>query len=179
MFTAPVFQSVQFPAQDGQLRGLPGQSRLRGARLLPGGHSQVDTGPHQKVMITQLIITQPRQRIRITQHRHDDHVMFRRISLQEQNVTLEKPYQNGLASKFPEITLNASDIQVPAEPTLSCPVLTAVMPTSGAEDPEEQGGGGRRVRPECGDEHGQGGEEEGEGEGGGAPPATGRAGGRG
>ena len=75
-------------------------------------------------MITQLIITQPRQRIRITQHRHDDHVMFFRISLQEQNVTLEKPYQNGLASKFPEITLNASDIQVPAEPTLSCPVLS-------------------------------------------------------
>ena len=65
------------------------------------------------------MITQPRQRISITQHSHDGHVVFRRISLQEQNVTLEKPYQNGLASKFPEITLNASDIQVPPEPALS------------------------------------------------------------
>jgi len=33
------------------------------------------------------------------------------MSLHEQTVTLEKPFQNGLASKFPEITLNASDIQ--------------------------------------------------------------------
>jgi len=35
-----------------------------------------------------------------------------RINMGEQTVTLEKPFQNGLACKFPEITLNASDIQV-------------------------------------------------------------------
>ena len=35
-----------------------------------------------------------------------------RINLGEQTVTIEKPFQNGLAVKFPEITLNASDIQV-------------------------------------------------------------------
>jgi len=34
-----------------------------------------------------------------------------RINMGEQTVTLEKPFQNGLACKFPEITLNASDIQ--------------------------------------------------------------------
>jgi len=34
-----------------------------------------------------------------------------RINLGDQTVTLEKPFQNGLACKFPEITLNASDIQ--------------------------------------------------------------------
>jgi len=34
-----------------------------------------------------------------------------RINLGEQTVTIEKPFQNGLACKFPEITLNASDIQ--------------------------------------------------------------------
>ena len=35
-----------------------------------------------------------------------------RINLGEQTVTIVKPFQNGLACKFPEITLNASDIQV-------------------------------------------------------------------
>ena len=35
-----------------------------------------------------------------------------RINLGEQTVILEKPFQNGLACKFPEITLNASDIKV-------------------------------------------------------------------
>jgi len=34
-----------------------------------------------------------------------------RIRLSDQTVTLEKPYQNGLVCKFPEITLNASDIE--------------------------------------------------------------------
>ena len=34
-----------------------------------------------------------------------------RINLSDQTVTLEKPYQNGLSCKFPEITLNASDIE--------------------------------------------------------------------
>jgi len=34
-----------------------------------------------------------------------------RINLGEQTVTIEKPFQNGLACKFPEITLNATDIQ--------------------------------------------------------------------
>ena len=35
-----------------------------------------------------------------------------RINLQDQTVTLEKPFQNGLSCKFPEITLNAADIEV-------------------------------------------------------------------
>jgi hypothetical protein len=34
------------------------------------------------------------------------------INLGEQTVTIEEPFQNGLACMFPEITLNASDIQV-------------------------------------------------------------------
>ena len=44
-----------------------------------------------------------------------------RINLGDQTVTIEKPFQNGLACKFPEITLNASDIQV-AIKLLSCKV---------------------------------------------------------
>ena len=35
-----------------------------------------------------------------------------RINLGDQTVTLEKPFQNGVSCKFPEITLNASDIEV-------------------------------------------------------------------
>jgi len=34
-----------------------------------------------------------------------------RINLPEQTVTLQKPFQNGIPSTFPEITLNATDIQ--------------------------------------------------------------------
>jgi len=34
-----------------------------------------------------------------------------RINLNDQTVTIEKPFQNGLPCKFPEITLNATDIQ--------------------------------------------------------------------
>jgi len=34
-----------------------------------------------------------------------------RINIEEQTVTLEKPFQNGVPSKFPEVTLNATDIQ--------------------------------------------------------------------
>ena len=37
-----------------------------------------------------------------------------RISYNEQTVTLEKPFQNGLACKFPEITINSTDITVTA-----------------------------------------------------------------
>lgn len=35
-----------------------------------------------------------------------------RISYSDQTVTLEKPFQNGLACKFPEITINSTDITV-------------------------------------------------------------------
>ena len=35
-----------------------------------------------------------------------------RISLEDQNVSLDKPFANGLACKFPQVTINASDIQV-------------------------------------------------------------------
>lgn len=34
-----------------------------------------------------------------------------RINLEEQTVTIEKPFHNGVPCKFPEITLNAADIQ--------------------------------------------------------------------
>jgi len=34
-----------------------------------------------------------------------------RISLEDQNVSLDKPFANGLACKFPQVTINASDIQ--------------------------------------------------------------------
>ena len=35
-----------------------------------------------------------------------------RINLNDQTVTLERPFQNGVSCKFPEITLNAADIEV-------------------------------------------------------------------
>ena len=35
-----------------------------------------------------------------------------RINYSDQTVTLEKPFQNGLACKFPEITINSTDINV-------------------------------------------------------------------
>lgn len=38
--------------------------------------------------------------------------VINRINLSEQIVTLEKPFQNGVSCKFPEITLNAADIEV-------------------------------------------------------------------
>ena len=34
-----------------------------------------------------------------------------RINLSDQTVTLEKPFQNGLSCKVPELTLNATDIE--------------------------------------------------------------------
>lgn len=37
--------------------------------------------------------------------------VINRINLQEQTVTLEKPFENGLACKFPEVTLSATMIQ--------------------------------------------------------------------
>ena len=37
-----------------------------------------------------------------------------RTDLEQQTVTLQKPFQNGVACKFPEITLNGTDIQVSA-----------------------------------------------------------------
>ena len=43
-----------------------------------------------------------------------------RISYNDQTVTLEKPFQNGLACKFPEITINSTDITVIA---ISRPLL--------------------------------------------------------
>ena len=38
--------------------------------------------------------------------------VINRINLSDQTVTLEKPFQNGVSCKFPEITLNAADIEV-------------------------------------------------------------------
>jgi len=34
-----------------------------------------------------------------------------KISLEEQSVSLDKPFANGLACKFPQVTINAGDIQ--------------------------------------------------------------------
>merc|ERR1719446_555927 len=34
-----------------------------------------------------------------------------RISLEDQSVSLDKPFANGLACKFPQVTINAGDIQ--------------------------------------------------------------------
>ena len=39
-------------------------------------------------------------------------ILFVRISLEEQTVNLDKPFANGLACKFPQVTINANDIQV-------------------------------------------------------------------
>ena len=68
-----------------------------------------------------------------------------RINYNDQTVTLEKPFQNGLACKFPEITINSSDITVTV---ISRPLLgqTQCYLPSGSEDTEEQRGsegGGR------------------------------------
>jgi hypothetical protein len=38
-------------------------------------------------------------------------LFLHRINLAEQTVTLRKPFENGKASKFPELSLNASNIQ--------------------------------------------------------------------
>ena len=38
--------------------------------------------------------------------------VINRINLSDQIVTLEKPFQNGVASRFPSITIKSSDIKV-------------------------------------------------------------------
>ena len=70
-----------------------------------------------------------------------------RISYNDQTVTLEKPFQNGLACKFPEITINSTDITVIA---ISRPLLLHSTAQSyllsGSEDSEEQRGSSGRGR---------------------------------
>ena len=69
-----------------------------------------------------------------------------RISYNDQTVTLEKPFQNGLACKFPEITINSTDITVTV---ISRPLLlqNSMLSPPGSQDTEEQrgseSGGGR------------------------------------
>ena len=61
-----------------------------------------------------------------------------RISYNDQTVTLEKPFQNGLACKFPEITINSTDITVTVKPVAPEKLR---MFSAGSEDTEEQRGG--------------------------------------
>ena len=63
-----------------------------------------------------------------------------RISYNDQTVTLEKPFQNGLACKFPEITINSTDITVTLKPLAVTPELLRMF-SAGSEDTEEQRGG--------------------------------------
>ena len=57
-----------------------------------------------------------------------------RINYSDQTVTLEKPFQNGLACKFPEITINSSDITVRR---CDGDCKNSILFSAGPQDPEE------------------------------------------